>query len=367
MSDERNDNRTGRDEPGRRTGGDEAGRPSPAGDRGGGDDDRRKGSSQQGGYRDRGRSPLRGSRSDTRSGRREGGQREDDASRGGERGTTGGAPRGDGRRGSGDRRTERRGGSDGRQGGRNDRERPADRRIDGDRARRVPDPPTDPELTGRERDDDIRAELSTLSGGAAGAVARHLVMAGRLIDADPALAYEHAIAARRRAARVGVVREAAGVAAYAAGRYSDALAELRAARRITGSPEYLPMMADSERGLGRPRRALDLAADPAVAGLDMAGRVEMLIVAAGARRDLGQLEAAAVSLQLPELRSRSQQPWVARLRYAYADTLVALGRAEEARRWFVKAAEADRDEETDALDRVDELDGVPTDDHVVES
>lgn len=220
----------------------------------------------------------------------------------------------------------------------------------------IADPPTDPDVTGRELDDGIRSELSTLSGGAAGAVARHLVMAKRLIDDEPGRAYEHAMAARRRAARVGVVREAAGVAAYAAGRYADALAELRAARRITGSPEYLPMMADSERGLGRPRRALDLAADPAVAALDIAGRVEMLIVAAGARRDLGQLEAAAVSLQVPELRSRSQQPWVARLRYAYADALHALGRTEEARRWFVKAAEAGGEEETDALDRVDEID-----------
>jgi tetratricopeptide (TPR) repeat protein len=182
-------------------------------------------------------------------------------------------------------------------------------------------------------------------------------MAGRLIDDDPERAYEHALAARRRAARVGVVREATGVAAYAAGRYSEALSELRAARRVTGSPEYLPMMADSERGLGRPQRALDLAADPAVAGLDIAGRVEMLIVAAGARRDLGQLEAAAVSLQVPELRSRAGRPWVARLRYAYADVLAALGRTEEARLWFVKAADADREEETDALDRISELDG----------
>jgi thioredoxin-like negative regulator of GroEL len=116
------------------------------------------------------------------------------------------------------------------------------------------------------------------------------------------------------------------------------------------------MMADSERGLGRPRRALDLAADPAVAGLDIADRMEILIVAAGARRDLGQLESAAVSLQVPELRSGSDQPWVARLRYAYADALVALGRVEEARRWFLKAAEADRDEQTDAAERIEEID-----------
>jgi tetratricopeptide (TPR) repeat protein len=218
------------------------------------------------------------------------------------------------------------------------------------------DPPTDPDVTGRELDDDVRAELSTLSGGAAGAVARHLVMAGRLLDDDPELAYQHAVAARRRASRVAIVREAAGIAAYSAGRYAEALAELRAARRISGSAEYLPMMADCERGLGRPRRALDLAADPAVAGLDPAERMEMLIVAAGARRDLGQFEAAAVSLQVPELRSPSQQPWVARLRYAYADALVALGRLAEAREWFVRAAEADDEGWTDALERIDELD-----------
>lgn len=202
----------------------------------------------------------------------------------------------------------------------------------------------------------MREELSGLSAGAAKAVARHLVMAAALLDDDPDAAYAHALAARRRAARVGVVREAVGVAAYTAGRYSEALAELRAARRMTGSASYLPMMADSERGLGRPRRALDLAADPAVTGLDVAERVEMLIVAAGARRDLGEHEAAAVSLQVPELRSKSHAPWVARLRYAYADALLAAGRDQEARRWFVQAAAADADGETDAEQRAHELD-----------
>lgn len=213
----------------------------------------------------------------------------------------------------------------------------------------------DPEVTGRELDDDVREELASLSGGAAAAVAKHLVMAGALLDEDPEQAYAHAMAARRKASRIGVVREAAGVAAYAAGHYAEALAELRAARRMTGSADYLPMMADCERGLGRPRRALDLAADPAVVALDESGRVEMLIVAAGARRDLGEDEAAAVSLQVPELRSRSREPWVARLRYAYADALLAAGRTDEARRWFVRAAQADVDGETDAAERASEL------------
>lgn len=221
---------------------------------------------------------------------------------------------------------------------------------------------TDPELaidddvTGDELDSDVAAEFGSLSKGAARAVARHLVMAGRLLDEDPELAYRHTLEARRRASRIGVVREAAGVAAYWAGRYAEALAELRAARRITGSAEYLPVMADCERGLGRPRRALDLAGDPAVTGLPQESRIEMLIVAAGARRDLGDIEAAVVSLQVPELRSQSMAQWVARLRYAYADLLEAAGRRDEARRWFVRALDADAEEATDAAERVAQLD-----------
>lgn len=214
----------------------------------------------------------------------------------------------------------------------------------------------DEDVTGDELDPEVAAELGSLSKGAARAVARHLVMAGRLLDDDPELAYRHTLEARHRAARIGVVREAAGVAAYTAGRYAEALAELRAARRITGSAEYLPVMADCERGLGRPRRALDLAGDPAVTGLPVESRIEMLIVAAGARRDLGDVDAAVVSLQVPELRSQAKAQWVARLRYAYADLLEAAGRRDEARRWFVRALDADGEDATDAAERVAQLD-----------
>jgi tetratricopeptide (TPR) repeat protein len=214
----------------------------------------------------------------------------------------------------------------------------------------------DPDVTGHELGDEVMAELGSLSGGLAARVAQHLVMAARLVDNEPERAHEHALAARRRSARVGLVREVVGITAYACENYSEALAELRAARRITGSAEYLPMMADSERGLGRPRRALELAADPAVADLAIEDRIEMQIVAAGARRDLGEIDAAVVSLQIPELRSRSKDPWVSRLRYAYADLLEAAGRRDEARRWFERAADADLDGATDARERASGLD-----------
>ncbi|MPY33367.1 tetratricopeptide repeat protein [Streptomyces adustus] len=183
-------------------------------------------------------------------------------------------------------------------------------------------------------------------------------MVARLIDEEPERAYAYSRIALRLASRVAAVREAAGFAAYANQKYSEALAEFRAARRMTGTVELWPVMADCERGLGRPEKALDMAGAPEVHKLDKAGQVEMRLVAAGARRDMGQLEAAIVTLQSPELASSSVQPWTARLRYAYADALLSVERRDEAREWFAKAVEADRDSSTDASDRLAELDGV---------
>ncbi|KOY58530.1 tetratricopeptide repeat protein [Streptomyces sp. XY332] len=204
----------------------------------------------------------------------------------------------------------------------------------------------------------MRQELLSLPKGLAEEVSRNLVMVARLIDEDPEQAYAYSRIALRLASRVAAVREAAGFAAYATQKYSEALAEFRAAKRMTGSVELWPVMADCERGLGRPERALAMAGEPEVQKLDKAGQVEMRLVAAGARRDMGQLEAAIVTLQSPELASHSVQPWTARLRYAYADALLAAGREDEAREWFAKTVEADKDGSMDASDRLAELDGV---------
>ncbi|MEU8933920.1 hypothetical protein AB0D30_29050 [Streptomyces sp. NPDC048409] len=218
--------------------------------------------------------------------------------------------------------------------------------------------PIPEDVTGDEIDKDVRQELQSLPKTLAEDVARNLVMVARLIDEDPEGAYGYSRVALRLASRVAAVREAAGFAAYANQKYSEALAEFRAARRMTGSVELWPVMADCERGLGRPEKALDMAGAPEVHKLDKAGQVEMRLVAAGARRDMGQLDAAIVTLQSPELASSSVQPWTARLRYAYADALLAAERVNEAREWFAKAVEADRDGSTDASDRLAELDGV---------
>ncbi|WP_432547935.1 hypothetical protein [Kineococcus sp. SYSU DK004] len=220
-------------------------------------------------------------------------------------------------------------------------------------APRIPD-----DITGRELAVDVRKSLQSLTAENADVVARHLVASGQLVDVDPEAAWQHALAAQRRGGRVAAVREAGAIAAYKAGHFREALAELRTVRRMTGDDSYLPLMADCERGLGRPERAIDLSRAPEVENLDAAARVEMLIVAAGARADLGQHDAAVVALQVPQLRTRTKAPWRARLWYAYADALLAVGRDAEGREWLERAAEADTEGETDAAERLEELDGL---------
>ncbi|MEV4553881.1 hypothetical protein [Nonomuraea wenchangensis] len=216
-----------------------------------------------------------------------------------------------------------------------------------------------PDITADELDKEVLEELRSLPSDLANLVGRHLVAAERALeDEDPERAHEHTKVARRFAARIGVVREAAGIVAYRAGHFSEALSDLRAARRLTGSDAYLPVMADCERGMGRPERAIDLVRSPEAERLDRAGRIELTIVESGARRDLGQHDAAVITLQrLPELRDPQPRPWSARLAFAYADALIDAGQTEAATEWFARAMAFDEDGETDAAERYAELTG----------
>ncbi|MFD9945553.1 hypothetical protein ACFWYW_46400 [Nonomuraea sp. NPDC059023] len=220
------------------------------------------------------------------------------------------------------------------------------------------------DITADELDQEVRDELRALPGDLADLVARHLVAAERALgEDDPDQAYEHTKVGRRFAARIGVVREAAGIVAYRAGHFAEALSDLRAARRLTGSDAYLPVMADCERGLGRPERALDLVRSPEAERLDRAGRIELAIVESGARRDLGQHDAAVITLQrLPELRDPQARPWSGRLAFAYADALAEAGHGEAATDWFARAMSFDEDGETDAAERYAELTGAVIED-----
>jgi len=178
-------------------------------------------------------------------------------------------------------------------------------------------------------DRDVRARLRTLSKENAENVGLHLVMAGRLLDTAPELAYEHAQAAVQRAGRVDVVREAAGLAAYRTGRFAEALRELRTVRRLNGSSEHLAVMADCERGLGRPERALALADSPEAAELPAEVQIELAMVVSGARLDLGEPEAAVAVLASPAVRAATGAV-AARVAQARSTALAAAGRPDEA-------------------------------------
>jgi tetratricopeptide (TPR) repeat protein len=223
---------------------------------------------------------------------------------------------------------------------------------------RLPEPAIPEGVTGFELDRSVKNQLRTLSKENAVGVGQHLVMVATFLDTDIEAAQAHAETAVRRAGRVPATREALGLVHYRKGEWAKALSEFRTARRLSGSSQLLPYMVDAERGLGRPERALDLAASPEAANLGQDERIELAIVVSGIRRDLGQYEAAAVGLQVPELKAGSRQPWAPRLFYAYAEALLAKGDDGGALTWFSHAADADIEGGTDADERVSELSGL---------
>lgn len=268
------------------------------------------------------------------------------------------APSRGGARSSAPRSGGARGGDGGRPGRKGDWKRPADKRGDRTAEQAVYDgPPLPEDVTGQELDRAISAQLKGLPDKLATRVARHMVAAGLLVDEDPEIAYQHTLAAKARAPRLAVVREAVGESAYAAGHYTEALAELRAAKRMNGATAYLPIMADCHRALGQPDQALKLAKSPSVVNFAPEAKAEMTLVEAGARRDMGQLDAALRTLELAPLANKSRAPWVLRLRYAYADILEAAGRERDALAWFHRTQAIDSEELTDAAARAEVLEG----------
>ncbi|WLP86593.1 tetratricopeptide repeat protein [Corynebacterium stationis] len=322
----------------------------------------------------------RGRRSDGRPGSSRGNWREDrndrDERRGGgdrreggrrdwqSRGERGGDNR-DNRR--GDRRNdERRGDSRGRghanRGGRAEQER-AGRNLAPQRSgfreerinRRMADPDLPDDIDINDLDPLILQDLRVLSKDNAEETAKHMIMAAEWMEDDPQLALRHARAAKDRAGRVAVAREVNGIAAYHAGEWKEALAELRAARRISGGPGMLAVMADCERGLGRPEKAIELGRSEEAQQVDAETAIELAIVVAGARQDLGQNDSAVVTLQRANPSKDAKGIPAMRLSYAYANALAEAGRKEEAKEWFEHTAKLDVDQWTDAHERLKEF------------
>jgi len=202
----------------------------------------------------------------------------------------------------------------------------------------------------------VRIALRGLDPRNADVVGRHLVAAGGLVDDDPVLALEHARAARDRASRLAPVREAVGVAAYHAEDYAEAARELRAYARMSGDESYRAVLADCERAIGRPENALRLVQEALADQPDAEELVELRLVEAGARSDLGEGAAAALVLEAA-LGGRPTPAGLGhpdlgqlRLAAAYADLLEARGEDELAHEWYSAIAAADPDDLTGVSD-----------------
>lgn len=202
------------------------------------------------------------------------------------------------------------------------------------------DPPIPDDVQPKDLDRVARTQLKTLSKENADEVARHLAMAARVLDEDPELAHRHATSAARRAGRIAVVRESLAITAYSTGDYALALRELRTYRRISGKDDQLPMMVDSERGLGRPDRALELGRSVARASLPIDVRVELAIAMSGARLDQGHADLALAELEVLDIDPGRAFSWSPALFDAYATVLEELARHDEARSWFDRADRA---------------------------
>jgi len=201
------------------------------------------------------------------------------------------------------------------------------------------DLPWPEEIFELELEPELLSELEAF-GGRTETLAKHLLSVQVLAESDPELAYLHAARLRDRIPRSALARQTACIAAYRAGRFKEAVKEESAYRRIGGEFDLLPIAADSERGLQRPQRALDMLAEVADEKLDSDTRTELLIVGGGARRDLGDDEAARVLLQKAVRAARSPMA-SARARYALGEVLAASGEREQARKWLQSAVDID--------------------------
>lgn len=232
------------------------------------------------------------------------------------------------------------------------------------RDNRRPGPPKGDRRPGRERDDrperdtsndlpwpdeifelelepDLMKELESY-GGRTETLAKHLLSVQVLAEADPEMAYQHAARLRERIPRAALARQTACIAAYRSGRFKEAIKDESAYRRLSGKYDLVPIAADSARGLEDPTRALAVVSEFDGENLDGDTRTELYIVAAGARRDLDDTQAARVFLQ-KAVRSAKSPMASARARFALGELLAATGDTDEARKWLQSAAEIDED------------------------
>lgn len=177
---------------------------------------------------------------------------------------------------------------------------------------------------------DERERLRGLSKEHAENIGLHILAAFALEESDPELALEHAKWVARQASRIDFARETLAFVAYRQGDYKLSLREFRTAYRMNGFLDYLPFIADCERGVGEPKKAVELALSDEGKQLHGAPKVEMFLVYAGA---LGDLEMWDKAIEVVHTVGRSQGlPGEYRMRAVQAEQyfLEEAGRSKEA-------------------------------------
>ena len=149
--------------------------------------------------------------------------------------------------------------------------------------------------------------------------------------------------AKHIALRSIAARELLGLAYYRAGHWSEAARELSAFRRLTGSTEQNPVIADCYRALRKPDKAIEYCDEVKPGRVDEGIYYEAQIVAAGALADMRRMEEAIARLEGLDLSPEVAQPHHLRAWYALADLLERRGRYTQARELFEAVAAADSD------------------------
>ena len=150
---------------------------------------------------------------------------------------------------------------------------------------------------------DDRERLRGLSKEHAENIGLHTLAAYTLEERDPELALEHAKWVAHQASRIDFARETLAFVAYRQGDYKLALREFRTAFRMNGFLDYLPFIADCERGMGEPKKAIETAMSDDAKYLRGESKAEMFLVYAGA---LGDLELWDKAIEIVHTLGRSK-------------------------------------------------------------
>ncbi|MDQ4058048.1 MAG: tetratricopeptide repeat protein [Actinomycetota bacterium] len=159
--------------------------------------------------------------------------------------------------------------------------------------------------------------------------------------------------AKHIALRSGSVREMLGLSYYRNGQFKEAARELSAFRRLAGSTEQNPVLADCYRAMQKPERAIELC-DELDDSVPDAIRYEGAIVAAGALADMERVDEAIARIETLDLEPASAADHHLRAWYVLGDLLERRGRFTQSLSYFEAVAAADA-ESTDAPERARRL------------